>query len=118
FVGARKVLHELIFSSFFMELEYKKLFAMEFVKHYKQLQKEYIDDDHDRSISVTALSVQMFTVPTLARQLIEEQSVITVITETLLEVLPEYLDSNNKFNFQGYSQDKLSRVYAIIYDLK
>ncbi|XP_075470396.1 E3 ubiquitin-protein ligase UBR1 isoform X2 [Ascaphus truei] len=116
--GARKVLHELIFSSFFMELEYKKLFAMEFVKHYKQLQKEYIDDDHDRSISVTALSVQMFTVPTLARQLIEEQSVITVITETLLEVLPEYLDSNNKFNFQGYSQDKLSRVYAIIYDLK
>lgn len=34
-------------------------------QYYKQLQKEYISDDHDRSISVTALSVQMFTVPTL-----------------------------------------------------
>uniref|UniRef100_A0A674J3P7 E3 ubiquitin-protein ligase n=1 Tax=Terrapene triunguis TaxID=2587831 RepID=A0A674J3P7_9SAUR len=116
--GARKILHELIFSSFFMEMEYKKLFAIEFVKYYKTLQKEYISDDHERSISVTALSVQMFTVPTLARHLIEEQNVITVITETLLEVLPEYLDKNDKFNFQGYSQDKLSRVYAVIYDLK
>ncbi|KAH0503276.1 E3 ubiquitin-protein ligase UBR1, partial [Microtus ochrogaster] len=115
---ARKILHELIFSSFFMEMEYKKLFAMEFVKYYKQLQKEYISDDHDRSISITALSVQMFTVPTLARHLIEEQNVISVITETLLEVLPEYLDRNNKFNFQGYSQDKLGRVYAVICDLK
>uniref|UniRef100_A0A6I8NA37 E3 ubiquitin-protein ligase n=2 Tax=Ornithorhynchus anatinus TaxID=9258 RepID=A0A6I8NA37_ORNAN len=116
--GARKILHELIFGSFFMEMEYKKIFAMEFVKHYKQLQKEYVSDDHDRSISVTALSVQIFTVPTLARQLIEEQNVISVIAETLLEVLPEYLDKNGKFNFQGYSQDKLGRVYAIICDLK
>lgn len=32
FTGARKVLHELIFSSFFMEMEYKKHFAVEFVK--------------------------------------------------------------------------------------
>ncbi|RMC00510.1 hypothetical protein DUI87_23124 [Hirundo rustica rustica] len=116
--GARKILHELIFSSFFMEMEYKKLFAIEFVKYYKALQKEYISDDHDRVLSVTALSVQMFTVPTLARHLIEEQNVITTITETLLEVLPEYLDKNDKFNFQGYSQDKLSRVYAVIYDLR
>ncbi|KAI6068262.1 E3 ubiquitin-protein ligase [Aix galericulata] len=116
--GARKVLHELIFSSFFMEMEYKKHFAVEFVKYYKALQKEYISDDHDRVLSVTALSVQMFTVPTLARHLIEEQSVITTITETLLEVLPEYLDKNDKFNFQGYSQDKMNRVYSVIYDLR
>uniref|UniRef100_A0A8D2KUZ5 E3 ubiquitin-protein ligase n=1 Tax=Varanus komodoensis TaxID=61221 RepID=A0A8D2KUZ5_VARKO len=117
-VRARKILHELIVSSFFMEMEYKKLFAMEFVKHYKALQKDYISDDHEKQISVIALSVQMFTVPTLARHLIEEQNVITVITETLLEELPKYLDKNGKFNFQGYSQEKLSRVYAVIYDLK
>ncbi|XP_053553773.1 E3 ubiquitin-protein ligase UBR1 isoform X2 [Bombina bombina] len=116
--SVRKVLHDLIFSSFFMEMEYKKLFAIEFVKHYKQVQKEYMDDDHDRNISVTAISVQVFTVPTLARLLIEEQNVIKVITETLLEVLPEYLGADNKFNFQGYSQERFCRVYAIICDLK
>lgn len=53
-----------------------------------------------------------------ARHLIEEQNVIKIITETLLEKLPEYLDKNGKFNFQGYNPDKLSRVYAIICDLK
>ncbi|XP_056403083.1 E3 ubiquitin-protein ligase UBR1 isoform X1 [Hyla sarda] len=116
--GFRKVLHDLIFSSFFMEMEYKKLFAIEFVKCYKKVQKEHMDDERDRNISVTAISVQVFTVPTLARLLIEEQSVIKVITETLLEVLPEYLDPENKFNFQGYSQDRFCRVYAIIFDLK
>ncbi|KAM4690769.1 E3 ubiquitin-protein ligase UBR1 [Rhinophrynus dorsalis] len=116
--GVRKVLHDLIFSSFFMELEYKRLFAIEFVKHYKQVQKEYMDDDRDRNISVTAISVQIFTVPTLARLLIEEQNVIKVITETLLDIIPEYLDSDNKFNFQGYNQDRFFRVYAILCDLK
>ncbi|XP_075049273.1 E3 ubiquitin-protein ligase UBR1 [Mixophyes fleayi] len=116
--GFRSMLHDLIFSSFFMEMEYKKLFAIEFVKCYKQVQKQYMDDERDRNISVTAISVQVFTVPTLARLLIEEQSVIRVIAETLLEVLPEYLDPENKFNFQGYSQDRFCRVYAIIFDLK
>uniref|UniRef100_A0A8D0C1I8 E3 ubiquitin-protein ligase n=1 Tax=Salvator merianae TaxID=96440 RepID=A0A8D0C1I8_SALMN len=116
--GARKIFHELIFSSFFMELEYKKQFAMEFVKHYKTLQREYVSDDHEKQISVTALSVQMFTVPTLARHLIEEQNVITIIAETILEELPKYLDKNGKFNFQGYNHEKLTRVTAIIYDLK
>ncbi|KAM8920859.1 E3 ubiquitin-protein ligase UBR1 [Pelodytes ibericus] len=120
--GVRKVLHDLIFSSFFMELEYKKLFAVEFVKHYKQVQKDYMldymDDDRERNISVTTISVQVFTVPTLARLLIEELNVITVITETLLEVLSEYLDPENKFNFQDYSQGRFCRVYAIICDLK
>ncbi|KAM5130023.1 E3 ubiquitin-protein ligase UBR1 isoform 3-T3 [Mantella aurantiaca] len=116
--GFKKVLHDLIFSSFFMEMEYKKLFAIEFVKYYKQVQKEYMDDDRDRNISVTAISVQVFTVPTLARMLIEEQSVITIITEAMLEVLPKYLDTDSKFNFQGYSQDRFCRVYAIICDLK
>lgn len=77
-----------------METEFKKLFAIEFTKvrkgnvvnflqffhfsciklihasslsfqHFKLLQKDFINDDHERSISITALSVQIFTVPTL-----------------------------------------------------
>lgn len=94
--GARKIVHELIFCSMLMETEFKKLFAIEFTKvkknegmfhiccyyftclylihapslcfqYYKQLQKDFIIDDHERSISITALSVQIFTVPTLVR---------------------------------------------------
>uniref|UniRef100_A0A8C5MRZ6 E3 ubiquitin-protein ligase n=1 Tax=Leptobrachium leishanense TaxID=445787 RepID=A0A8C5MRZ6_9ANUR len=116
--GVRKMFHNLIFSSFFIEIEYKKQFAIEFVKLYKEVQKEYMDDDRDRNISLTAFSVQVFTVPTLARMLIEEEQVIKVISETLMEVLIECLDSDNRFNFQGYSQDRFCRAYAILCDLK
>uniref|UniRef100_A0A3Q2CHI4 E3 ubiquitin-protein ligase n=1 Tax=Cyprinodon variegatus TaxID=28743 RepID=A0A3Q2CHI4_CYPVA len=60
---ARKIVHELIFCSMLMDSEFKRLFAVEFTKYYKQLQKDFISDDHERSISITALSVQIFTVP-------------------------------------------------------
>uniref|UniRef100_A0AAR2J1E2 E3 ubiquitin-protein ligase n=1 Tax=Pygocentrus nattereri TaxID=42514 RepID=A0AAR2J1E2_PYGNA len=116
--GARKVIHELIFCSLLMETEYKKQFAMKFTEHYKQLQEDFISDDHERNISVTALSVQIFTVPTLARQLIEEGSVIKVIIDTVMEMLREHLDNNQRFHFQGYNSDKFFRVQVIFHDLR
>uniref|UniRef100_UPI003AAB0406 E3 ubiquitin-protein ligase UBR1 isoform X1 n=1 Tax=Centroberyx gerrardi TaxID=166262 RepID=UPI003AAB0406 len=116
--GARKIVHELIFCSLLMETEFKRLFAIEFTKHYKQLQKDFISDDHERSISITALSVQIFTVPTLARQLIEEGNVIKVIVDTVMELLCEHLDANNRFHFQGYNSDKFFRIQVIFHDLR
>ncbi|XP_028250959.1 E3 ubiquitin-protein ligase UBR1 isoform X2 [Parambassis ranga] len=116
--GARKIVHELIFCSMLMETEFKRLFAIEFTQHYKQLQKDFINDDHERSISITALSVQIFTVPTLARQLIEEAQVIKVIVDTVMELLHEHLDNNNRFFFLGYNSDKFSRIQVIFHDLR
>ncbi|XP_061600229.1 E3 ubiquitin-protein ligase UBR1 [Cololabis saira] len=116
--GARKVVHELIFCSMLMDAEFKRLFAIEFTKYYKQLQKDFINDDHERSISITALSVQIFTVPTLARHLIEEGNVIKVIVGTISEMLREHLDINNRFFFLGYNSDKLLRIQVIFHDLR
>ncbi|KAM3594627.1 uncharacterized protein V6R79_011104 [Siganus canaliculatus] len=118
FKGARKIVHELIFCSMLMETEFKRLFAIEFTKHFKQLQKDFINDDHERSISITALSVQIFTVPTLARQLIEEANVIKVIVDTVMELLREHLDANNRFFFHGYNSDKFYRIQVIFHDLR
>ncbi|XP_046711512.1 E3 ubiquitin-protein ligase UBR1 isoform X2 [Silurus meridionalis] len=94
------------------------LFSCVFHQHYKQLQEDFIRDDHERNISITALSVQIFTVPTLARQLIEEGSVIKVIIDTVMEMLRERLDINQRFYFQGYNSDKFFRVQVIFHDLK
>uniref|UniRef100_A0A8C2DRQ5 E3 ubiquitin-protein ligase n=1 Tax=Cyprinus carpio TaxID=7962 RepID=A0A8C2DRQ5_CYPCA len=116
--GARKVVHELIFSSLLMDTEFKRQFAMKFTEHYKQLQEDFISDDHQRNISITALSVQIFTVPTLARQLIEEGSVIKVIIDTVMDMMMEHLDSNNRFQFQGHNPDKFFRVQVIFHDLR
>lgn len=116
--GARKIVHELIFCSLLMETEYKRLFAIEFTKNYKQLQRDFISDDHEKSISITALSVQIFTVPTLARQLIEEGNVIKVIVDTVIDLLREHLDVNHRFHFQGYNSDKFFRIQMIFHDLR
>nr|XP_046268930.1 E3 ubiquitin-protein ligase UBR1 isoform X2 [Scatophagus argus] len=118
FKGARKIVHELIFCTMLMDTEFKRLFAIEFTKHFKQLQKDFINDDHERSISITALSVQIFTVPTLARQLIEEVNVIKVIVDTVMELLREHLDVNNRFFFLGYNSDKFSRIQVVFHDLR
>ncbi|XP_062863007.1 E3 ubiquitin-protein ligase UBR1 [Trichomycterus rosablanca] len=116
--GARKVIHELIFCSMLMETDYKRQFAIKFTELYKQLQEDFISDDHERNLSITALSVQIFTVPTLARQLIEEGNVIKVIIDTVMEMLREHLDRNQRFHFQGYNSDKFFRVQVIFHDLK
>uniref|UniRef100_A0A673KS53 E3 ubiquitin-protein ligase n=1 Tax=Sinocyclocheilus rhinocerous TaxID=307959 RepID=A0A673KS53_9TELE len=116
--GARKVVHELIFSSLLMDTEYKRQFAMKFTELYKQLQVDFICDDHQRNVSITALSVQIFTVPTLARQLIEEGSVIKVIIDTVMDMMREHLDSNQRFHFQGHNPDKFFRVQVIFHDLR
>lgn len=63
--GARSVYHQLFMSSLLMDLKYKKLFAIRFAKNYQQLQRDFMEDDHERAVSVTALSVQFFTAPTL-----------------------------------------------------
>lgn len=34
-------------------------------QNYEHLQNDYVKDDHDREFSITDLSVQMFTVPSL-----------------------------------------------------
>lgn len=116
--GARKIFHELMVSNFLMETEYKRLFAVEFTKHYKQLQKDFIDDDHEPNISVISLAVQIFTVPTLARYLLEEQNVITVMVDCLLEMFSQYLDKKNKLHFHNHNSDKLNRAQFPIQDLR
>ncbi|XP_069773436.1 E3 ubiquitin-protein ligase UBR1 isoform X2 [Narcine bancroftii] len=115
--GARKIFHELTVSSLLMETEYKRLFAIEFITHYKELQLEFVEDDHDRNLSVTAQSVQIFTVPTLARHLIEEHGALRIIIETIIELFAEHMD-NGKLHFQSYSLDKLFRKQMVLYDLK
>uniref|UniRef100_A0A8C5EBF7 E3 ubiquitin-protein ligase n=1 Tax=Gouania willdenowi TaxID=441366 RepID=A0A8C5EBF7_GOUWI len=93
--GARKIVHELIFCSMLMETEFKRLFAIEFTKHYQQLQKDFINDDHEQI-----------------------SNVIKVIVNTVMELLREYLNDNNRFYFLGYNSEKFSRIQVIFHDLR
>uniref|UniRef100_A0A673VLI6 E3 ubiquitin-protein ligase n=1 Tax=Salmo trutta TaxID=8032 RepID=A0A673VLI6_SALTR len=118
--GARNVYHQLFMSSLLMDLKYKKLFAIQFAKNYRRLQTDFMEDDHERVVSVTSLSVQLFTVPTMARMLITEENLMTTIIRTFVDHL-RHRDLQGRFQFERYTAQqafKFRRVQSLIGDLK
>ncbi|XP_064411682.1 E3 ubiquitin-protein ligase UBR2 isoform X4 [Latimeria chalumnae] len=118
--GARNEYHQLFMSSLLMDLKYKKLFAIRFAKSYERLQNDYVKDDHDREFSVTDLSVQIFTVPSLARMLITDENLMTTIIKTFMSHL-RHRDIHGRFLFERYTAlqaFKFRRVQNLIGDLK
>lgn len=64
-----------------------------FSKNYADMMKDFITDDHDHPFSITSLSVQIFTVPTIAHYLIETHDVIFTIMRTLMSECEQKLNS-------------------------
>ncbi|XP_064173858.1 E3 ubiquitin-protein ligase UBR2 isoform X1 [Anguilla rostrata] len=118
--AARNVYHQLFMSSLLMDPKYKKLFAIQFAKNYRRLQTDFMEDDHERVVSVTSLSVQIFTVPTVARMLIVEENLMTTIIRTFVDHL-RHRDLQGRFQFERYTAQqafKFRRVQSLIGDLK
>uniref|UniRef100_UPI00358E1268 E3 ubiquitin-protein ligase UBR2 n=1 Tax=Myxine glutinosa TaxID=7769 RepID=UPI00358E1268 len=119
--GARNVYHQLLMSSVLMDMEYKRNFGMLFAKNYVRLQKDFMEDDHERSVSVTALSVQLFTVPTLAQELMTTQNLLKTILLLFYDQLKDQRDRNGHFQFERYSDSQdfhFRRMQNILSDLK
>lgn len=51
---------------------------------YPVLMQKHVEDDHERNVSVVALTVQIFTAPSLARMLIAEDNVVSLVLGVLL----------------------------------
>uniref|UniRef100_A0A8C6K9E8 E3 ubiquitin-protein ligase n=1 Tax=Nothobranchius furzeri TaxID=105023 RepID=A0A8C6K9E8_NOTFU len=130
--GARNTYHQLLMNSLLMDLKYKKIFAIQFAKvtllslitpklqRSIRLQTDYMEDDHDRLVSVTSLSVQLFTVPTMARMLMVEENLMTTIIRTFVDHL-RHRDPQGRFQFDRYTAQqafKFGRVQSLIGDLK
>uniref|UniRef100_A0A3B4FKK5 E3 ubiquitin-protein ligase n=1 Tax=Pundamilia nyererei TaxID=303518 RepID=A0A3B4FKK5_9CICH len=118
--GARNIYHQLLMNSLLMDLKYKKIFAIQFAKNYERLQNDYVKDDHGREFSITDLSVQMFTVPSLARMLMVEENLMTTIIRTFVDHL-RHRDPQGRFQFDRYTAQqafKFGRVQSLIGDLK
>ncbi|XP_053731591.1 E3 ubiquitin-protein ligase UBR2 [Synchiropus splendidus] len=118
--GARNIYHQLLMNSLLMDLKYKKIFAVRFAKNYRRLQTDFMEDDHERVVSVTSLSVQLFTVPTMARMLMVKENLMTTIIRTFVDHL-RHRDLHGRFQFDRYTSQqafKFGRVQSLIGDLK
>ncbi|XP_061601978.1 E3 ubiquitin-protein ligase UBR2 isoform X2 [Cololabis saira] len=118
--GARNVYHQLLMNSLLMDLKFKKIFAIQFAKNYRRLQTDFMEDDHERLVSVTSLSVQLFTVPTMARMLMVDQDLMGTIIRTFVDQL-RHRDLQGRFQFDRYTAQqafRFQRVQNLIGDLK
>ncbi|KAI0239314.1 E3 ubiquitin-protein ligase UBR2 [Lamellibrachia satsuma] len=111
--------HNLYLNKILKHQECKKQFAVLFSKMYPALMKCFIDDDHDHSVCAVAESVQMFTVPTLARMLVTELNLLQVILDTFLEHCKPKLNTDGRFAFERQERNPaFRRSQYMLYDLK
>ena len=82
--SARTQMHHLLISGLLLELESKKEFSRVFTKCYGSIMKDFVQDDHEHAFSITSLSVQLFTVPTLAHYLIRKEDVLAILLRTFM----------------------------------
>uniref|UniRef100_A0AC35TMN1 E3 ubiquitin-protein ligase n=1 Tax=Rhabditophanes sp. KR3021 TaxID=114890 RepID=A0AC35TMN1_9BILA len=88
---ARKLTQNLIIAASFRSAEYKVSFAKIYMQHYEELVNAYVNDDHDHVMSITSLSVQLFTVASVAKALAQEDDVLATIFGTLVRYMAKYV---------------------------
>ncbi|CAG0889985.1 unnamed protein product [Darwinula stevensoni] len=120
--AARNQWHHLFITGMLMDNESKKTFAKIFTKNYSRLMRDFIEDDHEHSASVTSLSVQLFTVPTLAHYLIAEENVLDILLRTFQAECARRRNTAGRLVFERTSQGSqaghIRRPQYILIDVK
>ncbi|RWS26023.1 E3 ubiquitin-protein ligase UBR2-like protein [Leptotrombidium deliense] len=117
---ARSQWHQLFITGLLMEPNSKKQFAKVFTRLYGQLVKDFINDDHEHSVSIVSLSVQLFTVPSLAHSLIAEDDALSIVTRAFLDECKRHRSHTGKLAFERnhVTMTTFRRAQYILYDLK
>lgn len=117
--SARTHWHRLIISGMLLEYENKKAFAKVFMKNYGSVVKDFIKDDHEHTFSVSSLSVQVFTVPTLAHHLIAHDDALFILLNTFLSECSRKCNKSGKLEFErNQSSQTFKRAQYMLYDLR
>lgn len=117
---ARTSWHHLLISGMLMEYENKRTLAVMFTKQYTRIMQDFIHDDHDHSFSVVSLSVQLFTVPSIAQHLIAHETAFFKLMHTFYA---ESIESHVKKKVLQFARNTANlnvfkRAAFILYDLK
>ncbi|XP_050682744.1 E3 ubiquitin-protein ligase UBR1 isoform X2 [Leptidea sinapis] len=117
--AARTAWHRLLITTTLMDYSTKKAMAILFTKNYGSILKDFIRDDHDHSFSISSLSVQLYTTPTIAHHLIAKHDALFVVMNTFVS------ECNRRCNVEGrleFERNHLSmafkRAQFILYDVK
>uniref|UniRef100_A0A182LSQ1 E3 ubiquitin-protein ligase n=1 Tax=Anopheles culicifacies TaxID=139723 RepID=A0A182LSQ1_9DIPT len=118
--SARTAWHRLLISGMLMDYDNKKQLAITFTKHYASLMQDFIRDDHYHSFSIVSLSVQLFTVPTIAHYLIERELAFFKLMHTYsVEAIDKYAKNRQLvFGKNTSTLNAFKRASFILSDLR
>ncbi|XP_058811002.1 E3 ubiquitin-protein ligase UBR1 isoform X2 [Topomyia yanbarensis] len=118
--SARTCWHRLLISGMLMEYNHKKELAVMFTKLYANLMQDFIRDDHYHSFSIASLSVQLFTVPTIAHHLIAHELAFFKLMHTFYsESIEKYVKNKHlQFAKNTSTMNVFKRASYILIDLK
>ncbi|GAB6018583.1 hypothetical protein CHUAL_000274 [Chamberlinius hualienensis] len=116
--SARSIWHQLFISGLLMENKSKQQFCRLYARNYSSIVKDFIEDDHEQTLSITSLSVQLFTVPSLAHMLIAEEDIIAILLHTFNIECEGKLNNDGKLAFVRTAPDiAFKRACCILSDL-
>ncbi|KAI1301491.1 E3 ubiquitin-protein ligase UBR2 [Halotydeus destructor] len=117
---ARNQWHELFISGMLMEIESKKAFAKVFTRVYGDLIKDFMNDDHEHSVSITSMSVQLYTVPSLAHLLIAEDDALFILLKAFVDECRKHKTHEGILAFERNNTTIMCfrRAQFILVDLK
>lgn len=116
---ARSAWHRLLISGMLMEYENKKELAINFTKVYTNIMQDFLRDDHYHSFSVVSLSVQLFTVPTIAHYILAHESAFFKLMHTYYaECIEKYIKNKVLVFPKNAASTFNKRAHYIITDLR
>lgn len=118
---ARTSWHHLLISGMLMEYDNKKTLAIMFTRQYTRIMQDFIcHDDHDHSCSIVSMSVQLFTVPSIAQHLIANEDAFYKLMYTFYsESIEKYVKKKVlQFTRNPGNMNIFKRAASILYDIK
>ncbi|KAI6183003.1 E3 ubiquitin-protein ligase [Aphelenchoides bicaudatus] len=89
--SARLTYHQFLMSTVLMHLEQKRSFGRLMIENYDSIYNHFVDDDHEHRFSIISMSVQVFTVPTIARFLVREHNAFESIVRYQQDFMQKYV---------------------------
>eukprot|EP00118_Oscarella_pearsei_P007753 m.38708 g.38708 ORF g.38708 m.38708 type:complete len:1803 (+) comp32631_c0_seq2:65-5473(+) len=116
---AREMCHFVFINSMLLDSQCKMLFSKSFLNFYPTLQDNFLHGHHEHTISVCSVSVQLFTVPSLAKMLVLEHDALKVILDMYCKYLTveKTRDDCKKICFPQLAFPFISRSQWILLDL-
>lgn len=113
--------NDLFVTTLLTEYSIKDKFARLLTRIYPRLVQDFVEDDHDHSVSVLTMTTQLYTVPSLVCMLIEEEDALSIIAQTLNDVCRSTKRESSAIDFENrntWDMQGLKRGFYIISDLR